>query len=71
MTESKYVAEWEKTGRYLVVYGIKTSSISKADKSIKFYNVLGEPLLTYDKVPALMTFKWRPRPTDILKPREI
>jgi hypothetical protein len=46
-------------------------ALSKGDRSIKFFNILGEPLITYDKVPNLIAFKWRPRPKDILKLRDI
>lgn len=62
---------WDQTGRYVCVYGLKRSPIDKSDKSIKFYNIFGEPLCSFDRVQNLTTFKWRPRPSEILNPKDL
>ena len=41
------------TGRYLAVYGVRRSQIDRTDKSIKFYNIFGEPLKVIEKVPQM------------------
>ena len=32
------------TGRYLAIFGTKRSPLDKSDKSIKVYNIFGEPM---------------------------
>ena len=71
VTESRYDSAWDISGRYLAIYGVKRSLLDKSDKSIKFYNILGEPLETFEKILNLQQFKWRPRPQVILKPKEL
>jgi len=36
--------QWDQTGRYVAIFGIKRSPLDKTDKSIKFYNIFGEPM---------------------------
>ncbi len=71
VTESRYDSVWDISGRYLAIYGVKRSLLDKSDKSIKFYNILGEPLQTFEKIQNLQQFKWRPRPQVALKPKEL
>jgi hypothetical protein len=42
--ESKFDINWDPTGRYLAIFGIKRSPLDKSDKSIKVYNIFGEPM---------------------------
>ena len=51
ITESKYDSTWDVSGRYLAVYGIKRSILDKTEKSLRFYNILGEPLGAFEKIP--------------------
>lgn len=69
--ETKYDSCWDQTGRYISIYGIKRSPLDKQDKSIRFYNILGEPLAVYDKLQNLMQFKWRPRPLNIIGAKDL
>eukprot|EP00349_Pseudokeronopsis_sp_Brazil_P000246 CAMPEP_0202960942 /NCGR_PEP_ID=MMETSP1396-20130829/5067_1 /ASSEMBLY_ACC=CAM_ASM_000872 /TAXON_ID= /ORGANISM="Pseudokeronopsis sp., Strain Brazil" /LENGTH=112 /DNA_ID=CAMNT_0049680473 /DNA_START=303 /DNA_END=641 /DNA_ORIENTATION=+ len=71
VSDSKADAAWDPSGRYLAVYGINVSSLRPGEKSLKFYNILGDPLGVYEKVPAFSGFKWRPKPTDLLSNRDI
>lgn len=69
--ETKFEAVWDQTGRYLAIYGVKRSPLDKQDKSIRFFNIFGEPLGVYDKLQNLQQFKWRPRPTGILANKDL
>lgn len=51
--ETKYDASWDQTGRYLALYGQKRSPLDKAEKSIRFYNIYGEPIGQYEKLQNL------------------
>jgi uncharacterized protein with WD repeat len=35
---------WDLTGRYLAIFGVKRSPLDKTEKSIRFFNIFGEPL---------------------------
>lgn len=69
--ETKYDAVWDQTGRYLAIYGQKRSPLDKSEKSIKFYNIYGEPLSHFEKLNNLSQFKWRPRPTGLLTAKDL
>jgi hypothetical protein len=69
--ETKFEDVWDQTGRYLAIYGIKRSPLDKTEKSVKFYNIFGEALGSFEKLSNLQQFKWRPRPQGILKIKDI
>ena len=69
--ETKFEMIWDATGRYLAVYGIKRSPIDKTDKSIRFYNIFGEPLGAFTGLQNLNQYRWRPRPIGLLSKREL
>lgn len=62
---------WDPTGRYLAIFGIKRSPIDKSDKSIKVYNIFGEPMGAFTALQNLSQFRWRPRPIGLLSKREL
>ncbi len=45
--------------------------MDKTDKSIRFYNIYGEPLGSFTGLQNLLQFRWRPRPTGILSKKEL
>ena len=69
--ETKFDMQWDPTGRYLAIFGIKRSPLDKADKSIKFYNIFGEAMGALTGLQNLNQYKWRPRPTGLLTKREL
>eukprot|EP00347_Sterkiella_histriomuscorum_P005175 403357608 len=69
--ETKFEEVWDQTGRYLAIYGIKRSPLDKTEKSVKFYNIFGDLLSQHEGLQNLQQFKWRPRPTGTLKPKEV
>lgn len=48
--ETKFEQVWDQTGRYLAIYGVKRSPLDKAVKSIRFYNIFGEPMGVYEQL---------------------
>jgi uncharacterized protein with WD repeat len=69
--ETKFDSVWDQTGRYLSIFGVKRSPIDKQDKSIRFFNIFGEPIGVYDKLQNLLQFKWRPRPTGLIPVKDL
>lgn len=67
----KFECVWDQTGRYVAVYGVKRSPLDKTEKSIRFFNIFGEPSGVYGGLQNLMQFKWRPRPLGILSNKEL
>ena len=50
VNETKYEIVWDHTGRFVSVHGQKRSPMDRGEKNIKFYNIFGEPLCSYDKI---------------------
>lgn len=63
---------WDKFGRFFVVHGKKGAGLfDKELRNIKIYSIFGEPLQAIEKVPQMKQFEFRPRPSDILQPKEL
>ena len=45
--ERKFDDAWDQSGRYVAVFGIRTSTLDKADKSLRFFNIFGEQLAAF------------------------
>ena len=69
--ETKFESAWDQTGRYLCLWGVKRSPLDKTDKSVRFYNIFGEPLGQFTGIQSLQQFKWRPRPIGILAKKDL
>lgn len=69
--ETKYDSAWDVTGRYIALFGTKRSPLDKQDKSLRFFNIFGEPLGVYEKMQNLQLFRWRPRPSNILSVKDL
>ena len=69
--ERKFDDAWDQSGRYVAVFGIRTSTLDKADKSLRFFNIFGEQLAAFSGLAQFQIYKWRPRPTGILKPKDL
>lgn len=59
--ESRFIGQWEKTGRYFGIAPLKKPS-DKTPSTIRFYNIFGELIFQVDGLPNLAHFQWRPRP---------
>jgi len=54
--ELKFDFCWDQSGRYFTAFGIKNTSIDSKPKSIKMFNLVGEPVLSIEGVNGLKTF---------------
>jgi len=69
VSEKDWNAHWDFQGRYFVIFGRKRSQFDKTAKSIKFYNMFGEPLMFWADIYGLDQVRFRPRPNDTLTER--
>lgn len=71
LKEKKWIAKWDAYGRYFMLQGRKTLSIDRNPKSVRFFNMFGEMLDMIPEVVGLDQVRFRPRPTDIIKPEKL
>ena len=71
VSDKNWNAHWDEQGRYFVISGRKSSQFDKTAKSIKFYNMFGEPLMFWADLYGLDQVRFRPRPADTLTDRQL
>jgi len=66
--DAKTTVVWDDFGKAFVIHGEKATvgPFDKEKRSIRFFTMYGEPLLTIDRLPEMNHFSFRPRPNNLL-----
>ena len=62
---------WDPVGRFYAIVGITKQKSDKSEKSVRFFNVLGELINKVDKLKSIQQFSWRPKPKFLLSEAEL